>query len=151
MEYFYAPSVFFFQSPAFATPEEQVDDDGIVSSESESTAYFFASEDVFVHRVESLTCLVDPCLNVVAVVEFRSEGGAQVFKLGAVCKEAVFVYHDFLCVINGWLLAGSGDIHGFCFRRLVVSLASAVYGESKSFDMAHDEFGCSHNIFSIHK
>jgi hypothetical protein len=35
-----------------------------------------------------------------AVIEFRGEGGAQVFKIGAIQEDTVIINHDFLHVIN---------------------------------------------------
>ena len=87
MEHLDALSVIFFQRPAFAAPQKQVDDDRVLSSESQLAAYFFVSEDVLVHCIEHFACLVDSQLDDVAVIEFRSEGGAQVLETSAVCKK----------------------------------------------------------------
>ncbi len=75
VKHFYASAVFFLQHPAITTPEQQVDNDCIMSSESQ-LAYVFASECVLVHHIECFACLDNSQWNVVAVVEFGGAGGA---------------------------------------------------------------------------
>jgi hypothetical protein len=62
VKYFDASLVLCFQCPTFSAQEQQV-------------AYVFASEYIFVHRIEGFACLVNLELCNVAVIQLRGEDG----------------------------------------------------------------------------
>ena len=108
-------TIFFFEGPAFAAPEEEVDYDGVVEPKSQVGWDFVVSEYVSVEGVVCSLGLVDSLLDVVGVVELWCEVRAEVFEAFAKGEELVFVEFDVGCVVFGGYLSWRRDVHGFCF------------------------------------
>ena len=107
------------------------------------------SEDVFAHRVEGLSSLLDAAHDIKCIVERGCEVAAEVFKLLAERYVSIFVDENVGDFFGRWFYSWWRHVHGFSLGFSLGLFTPGMDGKPKSLEVCDDQCGGSLGVGAV--